>query len=66
MRGKPTLTPEQEAKLLRLDDLAYAYRKKNLALHFSRVTGTNITEKALRHILVRLRRAREQEALARE
>lgn len=56
MRGKRSLTPEQEAQLLRLDDLAYSLRLKNLARHF------NIPEPTLRNILWRLRRERREQA----
>lgn len=56
MRGKRSLTAEEEAKLLRLDDLAYSLRAKNLARAFK------IPEPTLRHILVRLRRERRDRA----
>lgn len=56
MRGKRSLSSEEEAKLLRLDDLAYTLRAKNLARHFQ------IPEPTLRNILVRLRRERRERA----
>jgi hypothetical protein len=56
MRGKRALTPEEEAKLLRLDDLRYSLRDKNLAI------GFGIPEQTLRVILHRLRRQRRERA----
>lgn len=56
MRGKRSLTPEEEAKLLRLDDLRYALRDKNLAIAF------NLPQQTLRVVLHRLRSRRRRQA----
>jgi hypothetical protein len=56
MRGKRALSPEDEAELLRLDDLRYTLRDKNLALMF------NVAPKTLRDILSRKRRERIEQA----
>lgn len=56
MRGKRALTPEDEAELLRLDDLRYVLRDKNLAIAFG------IPEATLRWTLTRLRLERREKA----